>query len=706
MSGLETVAEEKVTYSPNIEKVYETVTNKLSKLKKNKNIWLQLNVGFHPKQLQDIFELSQNTDEIHYFDCSYYSLGRGYYNADSSVDSKDFVIINAKNIGKVLEKNVNIEKISFSGCKITEKAARILANALAKNSSLKRINFNDCSIDDEILSIFAKIFKNNLALKYIILSKNNITIKGAKILFDTLKNHRAFHEINLYDNDLTIKQDDTNAFENIICSNKNLNRFCLDYDKNMFVDLFMTSEIVINTLHDINNLKKILEKNPAIYKITLQDVGMKELTQFAEFLKTDKIITHLSLRDCKIGDEGMRVLAEGLKENSTIAILDLAGNNIGDAGARYFAEIIRKDMYLINLENNDITDVGVDIIYHSMKKKGLYSYYTGMSHYINIRLENNNIVRNEIFKNIDNETKESFFRDIWQKTENLFSLYGYSSQYKETGKKFISMQHSRIIIDEINKRMNSSGYDDTIYFMGDRQINSAFLSYYYPLKIHLQNTLDKVIAYSKMNESDKSKSYQHLGLFVSMHREMSALELLAHGMNIDGGMDLDLKGIYFDVKRRAINTIMRDYPPEFRALPMDIIEHIISFARNSNKTQDDPLVKIVEAKISKCTQNATVTEKQRKIYAEKAKTNMFNAVLIGGLSAISAESFIVCANKNLRNFFAKLLGKTLGKHVIPLFSSLSAISGVGAATTVMIHCFSNKENKAVDDTNKIRSAII
>ncbi|KAM8766491.1 leucine-rich repeat-containing protein 71 isoform 3-T3 [Acanthopagrus schlegelii] len=75
-------------------------------------------------------------------------------------------------------------------------------------------------------------------------------------------------------------------------------------------------------------------------------------------------LTHLSLRNNQIGDEGARLIGSALSTlssaNKSLLSLNLAFNSIGDAGAEYIAQGLRLNcaLLILSLSNNQIGDAG------------------------------------------------------------------------------------------------------------------------------------------------------------------------------------------------------------------------------------------------------------------------------------------------------------------------------------------------------------
>ncbi|KAM6974354.1 leucine-rich repeat-containing protein 71 [Tautogolabrus adspersus] len=81
-------------------------------------------------------------------------------------------------------------------------------------------------------------------------------------------------------------------------------------------------------------------------------------------LSEDSLITHLSLRNNRIGDEGARLIGSALSTtrsaNKNLLFLNLSFNSIGDEGAAHIAQGLRlnRALLFLSLSNNQIGDAG------------------------------------------------------------------------------------------------------------------------------------------------------------------------------------------------------------------------------------------------------------------------------------------------------------------------------------------------------------
>ncbi|XP_053190055.1 leucine-rich repeat-containing protein 71 [Scomber japonicus] len=110
---------------------------------------------------------------------------------------------------------------------------------------------------------------------------------------------------------------------------------------------------LMNTISLCSNLRVVtLEGNPLPEQ------------SYHLLLSEESVLTHLSLRNNRIGDEGARLIGSALSTtksaNKNLCSLNLAFNCIGDAGAAHIAQGLRlnRAMLLLSLSNNKIGDSG------------------------------------------------------------------------------------------------------------------------------------------------------------------------------------------------------------------------------------------------------------------------------------------------------------------------------------------------------------
>ncbi|XP_060760909.1 leucine-rich repeat-containing protein 71 [Neoarius graeffei] len=107
----------------------------------------------------------------------------------------------------------------------------------------------------------------------------------------------------------------------------------------------------------LTTLKNTISMCTKIRTVNLEGTPIPE-NSYHILMGEDSMITHLSLRNNRIGEEGARLIGLALSKN--LLSLNMAFNTVGDAGAIYLAQGLRFNCTLLylSLANNHIGDVG------------------------------------------------------------------------------------------------------------------------------------------------------------------------------------------------------------------------------------------------------------------------------------------------------------------------------------------------------------
>ncbi|XP_061598273.1 leucine-rich repeat-containing protein 71 [Cololabis saira] len=111
------------------------------------------------------------------------------------------------------------------------------------------------------------------------------------------------------------------------------------------------------------SLMEVVSLSASLRSLTLEGNVLPNQS-FHLLLPEGSVLTHLSLRNNRIGDEGARLIGAALSTtrsaNSNLLSLNLAFNSIGDAGAVHIAQGLRfnRTLLYLSLCNNHIGDSG------------------------------------------------------------------------------------------------------------------------------------------------------------------------------------------------------------------------------------------------------------------------------------------------------------------------------------------------------------
>ncbi|XP_053540294.1 leucine-rich repeat-containing protein 71 isoform X1 [Ictalurus punctatus] len=107
----------------------------------------------------------------------------------------------------------------------------------------------------------------------------------------------------------------------------------------------------------LTSMKNIISMCSKLRTVVLEGTPIPE-NSYHILLGEDSMITHLSLRNNCIGEDGARLISLALSK--TLQSLNMAFNSVGDAGAVYLAQGLRlnRTLLYLSLANNHIGDVG------------------------------------------------------------------------------------------------------------------------------------------------------------------------------------------------------------------------------------------------------------------------------------------------------------------------------------------------------------
>uniref|UniRef100_UPI0037E98FDC leucine-rich repeat-containing protein 71 n=1 Tax=Semicossyphus pulcher TaxID=241346 RepID=UPI0037E98FDC len=113
----------------------------------------------------------------------------------------------------------------------------------------------------------------------------------------------------------------------------------------------------------VNSLMNTISLCSNLSSVTLEGNPLPERS-YHLLLSEDSALTHLSLRNNRIGDEGARLIGSALStttsSNRNLLSLNLSFNSIGDTGAKHIAQGLRlnRALLFLSLSNNQIGDAG------------------------------------------------------------------------------------------------------------------------------------------------------------------------------------------------------------------------------------------------------------------------------------------------------------------------------------------------------------
>eukprot|EP00475_Leptophrys_vorax_P018287 TRINITY_DN24948_c0_g2_i1.p1 TRINITY_DN24948_c0_g2~~TRINITY_DN24948_c0_g2_i1.p1 ORF type:complete len:659 (-),score=157.43 TRINITY_DN24948_c0_g2_i1:53-2002(-) len=330
-----------------------------------------------------------------------------------------------KMFAESIASNTRLHKLELSRCLIQEEAGIALAEGLRKNANLAVLDLSENNILDKAGVAFMRMLEDHTGLIELDLERTGITAVTFEVLENTLKKNITLSRLTLGEDDMTgCGRLIGKAVEKSISliSLTILNKALSDLD---FVDILeglehsKVSDLFLNKKSFSDEARARLFRflcsfkqlqsfeshaNPFVFikdpwqsnlsKLVMSEVDIshpEDVAQVASSLKNSQLHL-LTLRKCKITDEGAAILAPSLKTMSNLRFLQLTSNSfgpeglfhvlpvvkeseilqdffltgtkIGDAGMFHFAEALRKHKTLlfIDLSDTGITSVGVSAL--------------------------------------------------------------------------------------------------------------------------------------------------------------------------------------------------------------------------------------------------------------------------------------------------------------------------------------------------------
>ncbi|OMJ80873.1 hypothetical protein SteCoe_18776 [Stentor coeruleus] len=278
-------------------------------------------------------------------------------------DAKKIYQAKCKDLDILYNKDQELRFLNFCGKSFADRSMglnenglgiesiKVISRILLKNSYFCRLNLSKNSIGEQGLYYLARVLKKNTSIVSVDISSNDIGIEGSSQFFDILRDNESIVSIS-------------------IASLEGLHR---------------------------NRL------------------GILGADSISNYLRYNKVLTHLNISDTSIGKEGFEHIIQGLAHNKTLVSLDisnngfsyhslddfcsslittnlkelnLSGNKIGNKGSEIFAKLLASrlvktsPLVKIDLSSCDITSLGAFKIFESLENNACV---------ISLKFDNNDI---------------------------------------------------------------------------------------------------------------------------------------------------------------------------------------------------------------------------------------------------------------------------------------------------------------------------
>jgi Ran GTPase-activating protein (RanGAP) involved in mRNA processing and transport len=240
-----------------------------------------------------------------------------------------------------------LAKLQLQGCPLCRDKARQLGVALCKLPSLQSLLLTGGTLGSAGLAELAPALYHNTSIKVLDISENGLNdMESAELLRDILRSNKAITELDLSGNNLGRT---TGAVERVadgLASNSTLLKIDLSrcYLRDDGVSTLARNfgprnttlqKLTLNangiTCTGVGVLLETMEQNSHITDLDLQrnPLGNEGESLIAKALRNNALpnLTHVSLSDCRIGDDGFSELMSALEENTSLLYLDSSFNN-------------------------------------------------------------------------------------------------------------------------------------------------------------------------------------------------------------------------------------------------------------------------------------------------------------------------------------------------------------------------------------------
>ena len=291
------------------------------------------------------------------------------------------------------KRDVQVQKIDFHYCNLTDLAAYELGRVLKLNDVIEHLDLASNMIGPVGAQSLADGLKNNKGLKVLDLSENEIRAEGALALAQMLADNKVLKELHLFKDTIgtasargladafrkrTFSRNAEIIFE-VKGHNYQVGRNNIGDDGMKDLALYLKNNTSLEYL-DVGECLIGPSGTKAIAETLMLkvNVGNTSVNGTIPNATIKSGIRHLKLGWNKIRNQGVKYLASMLKVNNVIETLDLGHNyvlspvthNVGDEGIIALADALAKNnsaLKTLILWSNTITDVGAIALANALK---------------------------------------------------------------------------------------------------------------------------------------------------------------------------------------------------------------------------------------------------------------------------------------------------------------------------------------------------
>ena len=261
----------------------------------------------------------------------------------------------AKLLAEAIKVNTILKILHINSNRISDDGVASISDSLKSNNSLQKLHMGDTNITSEGAKKIAEAIKVNTILKILHVNSNRISDDGVASISDSLKSNNSLQELHMGDNNIT---------------SEGAKKIAEAVKVNTILKIL---HINSNRISDdgIASISDSLKSNNSLQELHMGDnnITSEGAKKIAEAIKVNTILKILHINSNRISDDGVASISDSLKSNNSLQKLHMGDTNITSEGAKKIAEAIKVNTILkiLHVNSNRISDDGVASISDSLK---------------------------------------------------------------------------------------------------------------------------------------------------------------------------------------------------------------------------------------------------------------------------------------------------------------------------------------------------
>ena len=290
-------------------------------------------------------------------------------------------------IARVINDNLNLEKLSLTDCYLVEVGMEIILAAMNQLSSLKCIDLSSPKCKQfvqrsnvycytpskEVLSfsLLLSVIGNNNFLEHLNISNCKANEDELIEIAKSMPSFLLIKHLNISGNNITDSV--SNHMAHAIRSNPGLE--CISVSNCCLSEHGLI--VIFNALSDLNGLLHI--------DISMNRIGGRAAKELTNTFSKNMLLTYLSVHKCDLNVEDCIKIMTSLKKHNFLAHLDFSGNETNDDIAFTLPLIISNNPALkyLDISHCNVTEQGIKLIANSLKCHCGLKHFNARNNYMN-----------------------------------------------------------------------------------------------------------------------------------------------------------------------------------------------------------------------------------------------------------------------------------------------------------------------------------